>query len=233
LRAGFPGPDQNTKFQDGDRRDACPTQTVIVPPKEVREKFRRVKPLKEIPISKRGWTLDVLNIVRRLCEVGTAGPSRPRTPRRGVPTNTFTTTDACAFTRELEKLHPDNRHFRDNPVNNTGQESASSFKSFRLRHASARQAAMLDYWWTRSRPLARPSRAFGFAQMELPLLPMVFPRFTIRRFRDQQTFRRWAPSLPLSRPHGLCRWQILFAISQMAQIPNGSSHLGRGEWRLP
>jgi hypothetical protein len=42
------------------------------------------------------------------------------------------------------------------------------------------------------------------------------------------SFRRWASSLPLSRPHGLCRWQILFAISQMAQIPNGSSftHFG-------
>jgi len=37
------------------------------------------------------------------------------------------------------------------------------------------------------------------------------------------SFRRWASSLPLSRPHGLCRWQILFAISQMAQIPSGSS----------
>jgi hypothetical protein len=55
----------------------------------------------------------VLNIVRRISEVGTAGPSRPRTPRRGVPTNTFTTADVYAFTRELESLHPDNRHVRD------------------------------------------------------------------------------------------------------------------------
>jgi hypothetical protein len=30
------------------------------------------------------------------------------TPQRGVPTNTFTTADAYAFTSELEKLHPDN-----------------------------------------------------------------------------------------------------------------------------
>jgi type II restriction enzyme len=63
--------------------------------------------------TQRGWTLDVLNIVRRLREVGTAGPSRPRTPRRGVPTNTFTTSDVYAFERELEQLHPDNRHVRD------------------------------------------------------------------------------------------------------------------------
>jgi type II restriction enzyme len=37
----------------------------------------------------------------------------PVTPQRGVPTNTFTTSDVYAFTRELEKLHPDNRHVRD------------------------------------------------------------------------------------------------------------------------
>jgi type II restriction enzyme len=69
--------------------------------------------LKDISVTQRGWTLDVLNIVRRLCEVGT--------PRRGVrgrlgpavPTNTFTTADVYAFERELEKLHPDNRHVRD------------------------------------------------------------------------------------------------------------------------
>ena len=30
----------------------------------------------------------------------------------GVPTNEFTTADADAFTRELEQLHPDNRHVR-------------------------------------------------------------------------------------------------------------------------
>jgi hypothetical protein len=38
--------------------------------------------------------------------------------RRGTPpSDSFTTADAYAFTRELEKLHPDNRHVRDNPVN--------------------------------------------------------------------------------------------------------------------
>ncbi len=68
----------------------------------------------------------MLNIVRRLCEVGTARcavrvPSGrnvpaalpPVTSQRDVPTNTFTTTDVYAFERELEKLHPDNRHVRD------------------------------------------------------------------------------------------------------------------------
>ena len=100
--------------------------TIIVPPEEVREKFQRVKPLKDIGVKERGWTLDVLNVVRRLCEVGTVGsavraPSGrnfpaalpPVTSQRDVPTNTFTTADAYAFTRELERLHPDNRHVRD------------------------------------------------------------------------------------------------------------------------
>jgi hypothetical protein len=77
LSAGFPGPPKqhrtkSEEFQDGDRRDACPTQTVIATPEEVREKFKRVKPLKEISVTQRGWTLDVLNIVRRLVSVSTA-----------------------------------------------------------------------------------------------------------------------------------------------------------------
>jgi hypothetical protein len=61
----------------------------------VREKFRRVKPLKDISVTQRGWTLDVLNAVRTLGKTE------------------FTTVDAYAFTRELEALHPDNRHVRD------------------------------------------------------------------------------------------------------------------------
>jgi type II restriction enzyme len=109
-----------------DARIPIVTESRISPAAEVRDRFKRVKPLKEISVAQRGWTLDVLNIVRRISEVGTAGsavraPSGrnvpaalpPVTPRRGVPTNTFTTADAYAFTRELEKLHPDNRHVKD------------------------------------------------------------------------------------------------------------------------
>lgn len=66
-----------------------------MPDSEVRAQFRRVKPLSEISVAQRGWTLDVLNAIRRLGKTA------------------FTTADACAFTHELEKLHP------DNPVNNT------------------------------------------------------------------------------------------------------------------
>ncbi len=87
-------------------------QTIIVPPEEVRKQFRHIKPLKDIPVQMRGWTLDVLNVVRRISEVGT-GRCAVRTSQRDVPTSTFTTADAYTFTRELEKLHPDNRHVRD------------------------------------------------------------------------------------------------------------------------
>jgi hypothetical protein len=91
--------------------------TIIIPPEEVREKFLRVKPLKEISVTQRGWTLDVLNILRRLVSVFATlrrDESEGRAPRdqnpvkigrRGTPpSDSFTTADADAFTRELEKL---------------------------------------------------------------------------------------------------------------------------------
>jgi type II restriction enzyme len=64
-------------------------------PEEVRAKFRKVKPLEKISTKQRGWTLDVLNIVRRIGK------------------SIFTDEDIYTFAPELEKLHPDNRHIRD------------------------------------------------------------------------------------------------------------------------
>ncbi|MEN9576140.1 MAG: hypothetical protein RL514_3995 [Verrucomicrobiota bacterium] len=61
---------------------------------EVRVKYERLKPLREIRAAQRGWTLDVLNIVRR---IGRAE---------------FTNDEVYAFDRDLERLHPDNRHIR-------------------------------------------------------------------------------------------------------------------------
>ena len=71
------------------------TESRAVPEKEVRAQYRHVKPLGEIDAKQRGWTLDVLNAVRRL------GKTQ------------FRTSDAYTFTRELEELHPDNRHVKD------------------------------------------------------------------------------------------------------------------------
>lgn len=69
--------------------------TIIATPEQVRARFERVKPLKELSIKQRGWALDVLNIVRRLGKMQ------------------FTNQDVYAFERELEQLHAGNRHIRD------------------------------------------------------------------------------------------------------------------------
>ncbi|MGA3145642.1 MAG: Dam-replacing domain protein [Verrucomicrobiota bacterium] len=50
--------------------------------------------MNEISVTQRGWTLDVLNAIRRFGKTS------------------FTTADTYAFTRELERLHPDNRNVR-------------------------------------------------------------------------------------------------------------------------
>ena len=95
------------------------SHTIIVPPAEVRAQFKRVKPFENLSVTQRGWTLDVLNIVRRLVEergVHAASPVKAsgtlKRPEGRAPSE-FTNEDVYAFTRELEKLHPDNRHVRD------------------------------------------------------------------------------------------------------------------------
>src|SRR5271170_6592920 len=47
-------------------RIAVVTESKAASQSEVREKFKRIKPLKDLSVTQRGWTLDVLNIVRRL-----------------------------------------------------------------------------------------------------------------------------------------------------------------------
>jgi type II restriction enzyme len=92
----------------------------VISETEVREQFRRLKPLKEISVAQRGWTLDVLNIVRRLpLKVGDEVTSLKLKTGKGLslltssPTREFTNEDVHAFARELGKLHPGNRHVRD------------------------------------------------------------------------------------------------------------------------
>jgi type II restriction enzyme len=94
-RAGWIGCNFDLRRIPTEARIAIVTETQIVSAKEVREQFKKVKPLKDISVKQRGWTLDVLNIVRRL------GKSE------------FTNEEVYAFASELEKLHPDNRHIRD------------------------------------------------------------------------------------------------------------------------
>jgi type II restriction enzyme len=78
-----------------DARISIIVEKQITPTNEVRAQFRKVKPLKEISVKERGWTLDVLNGVRSLGK------------------KEFTNTDAYTLAGQLEKLHPENRHVRD------------------------------------------------------------------------------------------------------------------------
>ena len=65
------------------------------PAAEVRRAYRRLRPLENLKADTRGWTLDVLNVVRSL--------NKPE----------FSLSDVYTRADELSKLHPDNRHVRD------------------------------------------------------------------------------------------------------------------------
>jgi len=95
-------------------------QTIIIPPEEVRAQFGRVKPLKEIGVKERGWTLDVLNGIRSLVESRRRGDESltekseiDQSLLTSSPTNEFTNGDAYTLADQLAQLHPDNRHIRD------------------------------------------------------------------------------------------------------------------------
>jgi type II restriction enzyme len=78
-----------------DARISLVTDAAVAPRDEVRRKFGRLKPLKNLSAIERGWTLDVLRIVQSLGK------------------REFTNQDVYQLGPELEKLHPDNRHIRD------------------------------------------------------------------------------------------------------------------------
>ena len=64
-------------------------------PTEVRASYNRLRPLEKLKVEKRGWTLDVLQVVHSLGK------------------HKFTLADVYAHADELAKLHTDNRHVRD------------------------------------------------------------------------------------------------------------------------
>ncbi len=63
--------------------------------KEVRRAYRRLRPLETLQVEKRGWTLDVLQVVQSLGKTE------------------FTLADVYAHAAALARLHPQNRHVRD------------------------------------------------------------------------------------------------------------------------
>ena len=94
-RAGWVGCNIVLKNIPPDARIRLISDGVAVPPYQVRESFRRLRPLEEISPKERGWTLDVLRIVRSLGR------------------KEFSNSDVYAFESQLERLHPNNRHIRD------------------------------------------------------------------------------------------------------------------------
>ena len=68
---------------------------VVVPFDQVRESFARLRPLKRVPVTQRGWMLDVLRVVR------------------AIGKREFTNADVYRFAPELAKVHPGNRHIKD------------------------------------------------------------------------------------------------------------------------
>jgi type II restriction enzyme len=65
------------------------------PHSRVRQRYRQLAPLAQLRVKERGWTLDVLRIVRSLAKTE------------------FSLADVYIYERELAHLHPDNRHVRD------------------------------------------------------------------------------------------------------------------------
>lgn len=94
-RAGWVGCNIVLKNIPPDARIKLVTDSVPVSPQLVRDSFHRLKPLEEIGTKERGWTLDVLRLVRSLGKTE------------------FSNNDLYRFAPQLEKLHPNNQHVRD------------------------------------------------------------------------------------------------------------------------
>lgn len=68
---------------------------ITVRPEEVRRKFNLLRPISALNAAQRGWTLDVLNVVR------------------GLKRDVFTLSEVLESADELAQLHPKNKHVRD------------------------------------------------------------------------------------------------------------------------
>lgn len=93
-RAGWVGCNILLRNVPADARVFLVRDGEAIPKRIVRKAYRRLRPLRELSLEKRGWTLDVLNVVRGL----------------GAQ---FELADVYAFELSLRGLHPRNRHVRD------------------------------------------------------------------------------------------------------------------------
>src|ERR1044072_1757548 len=94
-RAGWVGCNIVLKNIPPEARIQLVSDGVAAPRHLVRESFHGLKPLEELVPKERGWTLDVLSVVRSLGKTE------------------FSNNDIYALVLQLEKLYPNNRHIRD------------------------------------------------------------------------------------------------------------------------
>ena len=94
-RAGWVGCNIVLKNIPADAKISLVLNGIPAPHQQVRESFQRLKPLMEIGVKERGWTLDVLRVVRSLGKME------------------FSNSEVYAFASQLEQLHPHNRHVKD------------------------------------------------------------------------------------------------------------------------
>jgi type II restriction enzyme len=78
-----------------DARIPLVSEGAVANPRVVRRLYERLRPLEKLRIEARGWTLDVLNVVR------------------GLRKAEFTLAEVYAHEAALARLHPENRHVRD------------------------------------------------------------------------------------------------------------------------
>jgi type II restriction enzyme len=94
-RAGWVGCNILLSAIPADARITVIVDGTPVSPREVRRQYERVRPLKNLRVEARGWTLDVLNAVRSLGR------------------EEFALAEIYAQEDKLSRLHPNNRHVRD------------------------------------------------------------------------------------------------------------------------
>jgi len=94
-RAGWVGCNILIGRVPADARISMVVDGVPAKARTVREEYRRLAPLQKLGVARRGWTLDVLSGLRSLRKTE------------------FTLADAYTLERELQTLHPENRHVRD------------------------------------------------------------------------------------------------------------------------
>ena len=94
-RAGWIGCNILLSKIPGDARIPVVESGKALPASEVRQAYKRLRPLENLKVETRGWTLDVLNVVRSLNK------------------KEFTLSDVYAHADELAKLHPKNAHISE------------------------------------------------------------------------------------------------------------------------